>query len=125
MMRTNRLQASLIESILLILFAILTTVVVLTGILPGLRPALVFLFLLVAPGLAYVKLLPIDEGFTRLTVAMALSMAIDAVVAMIFLYTGGWAYQPIFLIIAAITVFGAVLQGRSEINPMVGGEDRL
>ncbi len=124
-MKANRFHTNLIEPALLILFGILTTVVVMTGILPGLRPALVFLFLLVAPGLAYVRLLPFEDGFIRLTVAVALSLAIDAIIATTLMYARAWSYQNMFLIITAISMFGAIIQAAPAASETGEEEEEL
>lgn len=98
--------------VVLIVFAALSTLVVITGTPAGLRPVLAFLFLLLAPGLAYARLLPAEDGIVLVTLAVALSLAIDTVVGMALLYMGQWSFVTAFLIIAAISLVGAVLQVR-------------
>jgi hypothetical protein len=96
----------------LIITGLLTLLVVLTGILPPVRLVLVFAFLFLGPGLAFARLLPGEDIVTRITLSIALSLAIDAVVAMILLYAGAWSYQTALLIIVGITLLGSTLQLR-------------
>ncbi len=111
-MNDRRIQFYALLPAVLIVFAALSTLVVITGTPAALRPVLAFLFLLLVPGLAYARLLPAEDGIILVTLAVALSLAIDTVVAMILLYTGRWSFITAFVIIAVISLVGAVLQAR-------------
>ncbi|HEU0113475.1 MAG TPA: hypothetical protein VFQ80_02300, partial [Thermomicrobiales bacterium] len=60
---------------------------------PGnpLRLAVVFWFLFICPGMAVVRLLGLRDHVTELTLALALSLALDAIVAGAMLYLGMWS----------------------------------
>lgn len=75
-----------------------------------LRPLLALWFLLVCPGMAFVRLLRIKEGFGVWTLAIALSLAIDAIVAGAMLYTGVWSPTLGLLILVGITLVGVGIQ---------------
>jgi hypothetical protein len=78
--------------------------------LPSVRHLLSFWFLLVCPGLAYVPLLHIRDNSSQWTLAIAMSLAIDAVVAAIMLYTGSWSPNGGLAVLMVITTGGIVLQ---------------
>jgi hypothetical protein len=75
-----------------------------------LRPLLAFWFLLVCPGMAFVRLLRIKEGFAVWTLAIALSLALDAIVAGAMLYAGFWSPTTGLLILVGITLVGVGIQ---------------
>ena len=87
-----------------------TGLVVWTGIFPALRPVLVFFFLLVCPGMAYIQLLSIQDPLIKAVLAIALSLAIDTVIAMILLSTRGWVPFQGMLLIIGICMLGVILQ---------------
>jgi len=74
------------------------------------RFVLVFWFLLFCPGMTYVHLLDIEDKFTALILAVALSLALDTAVSLIVLYTNQWSALLIFGILVAITTAGLALQ---------------
>lgn len=65
--------------------------VVLTELDSPLRPALVMPFLLLAPGMAVVRLLRIPDLAAVLMLAMALSIALAGLVAGTMVYAGTWS----------------------------------
>lgn len=74
-----------------------------------LRTVLVSPFLLVGPGLALVAPLRLDP-VAELTLAVAVSLALAAVVASAMLYAGVWSPVAILLVLAGIAASAAALQ---------------
>lgn len=94
--------------VIIIISAIGAGLLALANILPPIRHLLSLWFLLVCPGMAYVRLLTNTDGLTQWTLAIALSLALDAVVAAFMLYTGHWS--PNWGLVALIaTSLGGVL----------------
>ncbi|MDQ2831325.1 MAG: hypothetical protein M3Y74_20035 [Chloroflexota bacterium] len=69
-----------------------------------LRLILALCFLLLCPGMALVGLLRIDDMAVRVTLSLALSVAVDASVATIALYAHAWSSPLIFTVLAGITL---------------------
>lgn len=74
------------------------------------RPALALWFLLICPGMALVRLLGIKDVGNELTLAVALSLAIDSVLAIVMAYARLWSPQWGLSVLIGISVIGAVLQ---------------
>ena len=75
-----------------------------------LRPAIIFWFFLVCPGMALVRLLRIADRAAELTVAVALSATLDAIVAETMVLAGRWSPEWALILLATLSVVGAVLQ---------------
>ena len=67
-------------------------------------------FLLVCPGMAFVKLLRFDQAYYEWTLAIALSIALDGLVACLLLYTGLWSIRWGLMTVTMISLMGAFLQ---------------
>lgn len=78
--------------------------------LPPVRHLISFWFLLVCPGMAYVPLLHIRDGPVEWTLAVALSLALDAIVATLMVYTGNWWTHGGLIVLMAISIGGVALQ---------------
>jgi hypothetical protein len=96
--------------LIIILLAIATCVVVLGDFSSPIRPFLVFSFLLVCPGLAFIHLLRFGNLLVEWTLAVALSIGIDTLVAEAMLYSGLWSSGRSLGAITIITLAGASLQ---------------
>lgn len=79
------------------------------------RPFLAFWFLLVCPGMAFVRLLKMQHTLIELTTAIALSLTLNTIVAEIMIYTDIWSSDWAVAVLISITIIGAVLQ---LISPM-------
>jgi hypothetical protein len=75
-----------------------------------LRPVVTLGFLLVCPGMTFVRLLRIRERMTELTLAITLSLALNTLLIVIMLYAGIWAPYTGLLIIICLSVGGVTLQ---------------
>ncbi len=88
-----------------------TVLVVLIPELKLVRGPLVGLFLLFGPGLALVPLLKLKEPAVLLTLIIGLSLALDMIVALAFLYLSGYLMSGGVLAgLEIITLSGALLQ---------------
>src|SRR5438067_10253994 len=72
-----------------------------------LRPLLALWFLGICPGMAFVRLLDIKEGYVQLTLAVALSLTLDTIVATVLLYAHLWSPTHILGLVAGLSL-GAV-----------------
>ena len=98
--------------------------VVFGGVAAPLRAPVVAAFLLLCPGTAFVRLLRIGDPVATLTLALALSVALDGIVAGTMLYAGAWSPEQGLVILMALTVLGTALEtmrafGRA--SPRAGG----
>ncbi|HEX2910689.1 MAG TPA: hypothetical protein VH186_07775 [Chloroflexia bacterium] len=74
------------------------------------RIPVVFFFLLFGPGLGWIPLLKQEDFLELFTLSLALSLAFDIIVALIFLYTGGWSVDWMLVVLTIIAVSGALVQ---------------
>jgi hypothetical protein len=74
------------------------------------RPAVVFWFLFICPGMMVVRFLRLKEPIVEWTLALALSFAIDAIVAAIQLYAGRWSPAGTLTILMILSLCGAIVQ---------------
>jgi len=75
------------------------------------RPITAFWFILICPGMALVRLLHLDDVLVEVTLALGLSLALDALVATVILYSGRWSPRLILFLLAAVSL-AAVVAGR-------------
>jgi hypothetical protein len=74
------------------------------------RPFIVLWFLFVCPGMALVRFFRLDDLVVEWILALALSFAVDAIVAGILLYSGRWSPAGTLEILMGIGLGGTVLQ---------------
>jgi len=74
------------------------------------RPFIAMEFLFICPGMAFVRLLRLRETVVEWSLAIALSFAIDGIVAGLMLYAGKWSPPAILGIIVCLSVGGAFAQ---------------
>ncbi len=75
-----------------------------------LRPLVALWFLVVCPGEALVGLLRLGKGLTELTLAVALSLVLDAIVSEATLYFGIWSPKVSLAVLVCIAMGGVALQ---------------
>jgi hypothetical protein len=68
------------------------------------RPFAVLWFMLVCPGMALVRLLRLSDAMTELAIAVALSLALDTIVAGTLIYVGSANFDVSFVVLLAITI---------------------
>lgn len=76
----------------------------------AIRPIIVFWFLIVCPGMMVVRFLRLKEPVVEWTLAIALSFAIDALVASIQIYIGKWSPAGTLSILIGLSLGGAIVQ---------------
>jgi uncharacterized membrane protein len=74
------------------------------------RPIVVMWFLCVCPGMMLIRFFQLKEPVTEWTLAIALSLAIDAAVAGIQMYSGHWSPPITLVIIMGICIIGVLTQ---------------
>jgi len=75
-----------------------------------LRPLVTFCFLLICPGMAFIKLLNFHDRLHEIVLAVALSLAMDLIFATIFVYSGLWSPELILLSLIVLSLFGVLCQ---------------
>jgi hypothetical protein len=83
-----------------------------TFVMPAspMRPIVVMWFLFICPGIAPVRLLRLNEPVVEWTLAIALSIAMDAIVAGIQLYVGRWSPTLTLEIVIVLSLAGVIIQ---------------
>jgi len=109
----------------IVLSAASIALVVFAGVATPARPFIALWFLLLCPGMALVRLLRVGGVATELSLAIALSLALDTLVAGVMIYTGTWAPTAGLIVLIAISVAGAALQVSSSRQIIVNAEDKL
>jgi hypothetical protein len=95
-----------------------------------LRPLIALWFLFICPGMALVRPLRLRETRVMLSLAVALSLALDTVVAAVMLYAGMWSPNAALVVLMIIASGGAVLDvvisgiRTTEVKPMSDPIDR-
>jgi hypothetical protein len=74
------------------------------------RPIVVMWFLCVCPGMMLIRFFQLREPITEWTLAIALSLAIDAAIAGIQMYSGHWSPSITLVIITGICIIGVFIQ---------------
>ena len=106
-------------------------VVTIIGLGPPIAPAVALWFVLVCPGLPYVRLLGLREPLNEFLLTIALSLSIEAVVSLLLVWSSAWSSGRMLQVIIGITMLGAMLDadrtvsGRATaVRPVVTGEAR-
>jgi hypothetical protein len=85
---------------------------ILWGFGPPLQPVITVWFLLFCPGMAFVRLLAIGDRIAELTLAIALSVALDTLVSETMVLARVWSPTWALVIIAGFSIGGAYIQIR-------------
>ncbi len=97
-------------SLIIILSAIALTLVIVANAGAPVRPLLAFWFLLVCPGMAFIQLMHIEERLIELVLAIALSIALDTVVAEIMALNKIWSFKGGLFVLICLSLLGAAIQ---------------
>jgi hypothetical protein len=84
--------------------AAVTALIVYADLEFALRPVVVLWFLLVCPGMALVRPLRLGDSGSELAIAIALSLALDTIVAGSMVYAGLADFEAMFTLLLAITL---------------------
>jgi hypothetical protein len=85
-----------------------TAVIVYADVDFVLRPIAVMAFMLLCPGMAIVRHLRLTDPAMEVAVAVALSIALDTLVALTVIYAGSADFEAMFTLLLAITVVAVV-----------------
>jgi len=107
-------QSDYYLTVIVLLISLIATAAVYGEWLNPLRGILVFVFMLICPGLAFVHLLPGKDQVTRFILVIGLSLALDTAVAQIVLYLGRWSPHLILLILIGFCCLGLLLKILAE-----------
>jgi hypothetical protein len=77
---------------------------------PPIQAMVAFWFLLVCPGMSFVRLLQIGDRLTELIVAIALSIALDTTVSETMVLTKRWSPEWGLFVLICMSAAGAALQ---------------
>ncbi len=95
-------------------------IVIFMDVVSAVRPLLTLWFLFVCPGMAFIGLLRLDDRLAELMLAIALSFALDAIVALAMLYGGAWSPKWGFIVLVCLSQSGVILQiGTAMARPVV------
>ena len=94
--------------------ALVLVIVTITG--APFRPAVAFWFLLICPGMAFVRLLHIEDWVTEFTLAIALSIAINTLVSETMVLAHRWSPEIGLFALICISMLGATCQTIDAIN---------
>ena len=67
-------------------------------------------FVTLCPGMSLVPLLKLEHFIIEITLAIALSLSIDAIVVGIFLYSGHWSPRATLWVLIALSLLALILQ---------------
>lgn len=96
--------------IAIVVLALAADLAVVANVHAAVRAIVVLAFLIVGPGLAFVRLLGIARSYVELTLAIALSLTLDTVVAETLIMARVWSVSAAMATLVFLTVLGAVLQ---------------
>src|SRR5262245_14909782 len=94
----------------IVLSGLAAAAVTLVNVVEPLRSILVFWFLLVCPGMAFVRLLRLGQPVAEWTLAVALSLAIDALVAGTMAFFKIWSPVGGLLVLVVLSLAVAIVQ---------------
>jgi hypothetical protein len=98
------------ERLLILIATIVALIFSFSGVESTLRQVAVFGFLLLAPGMAYVRLLKLGNPITELTFSVLLSLTLNTIVSEVLVLIQIWNPMLGMAIIAAFTLFGLALE---------------
>ncbi len=113
-----------IWSIIILLSCISLVAIVLAGYHSPLRVALALWFLLVCPGMAFIRLLHIESLVIELSLAVALSLSLDTVVSMGLVYSDLWSYELALAVLVWLTVVGLAIDQQRHIRDLMRSAHR-
>ena len=109
-MRTAAERAAWLWAVAIVGSAVITVLLTLADLRSPVRVVSALWFLLVCPGMAVVRVLRVRDAVAEWTLAVALSLGLDALVAEAMLYAGVWSPASALLVLTGIGIAGAVLQ---------------
>jgi hypothetical protein len=83
---------------------------------PVLRFLIVAWFLIACPGMAYIRMLRLNDRLSSWVLTIALSLALDGLVAMTLVFTGLWSVEIGVIALITITLLGLGLEFIAEVR---------
>ncbi|HEX9016723.1 MAG TPA: hypothetical protein VF960_12095 [Chloroflexota bacterium] len=96
--------------IAIIVLALAADLAVVADVHVAIRAVVVLSFLVVGPGLAFVRLIGFTSGYVEYTLAIALSLTLDTIVAETLIMARLWSVSTAMAILVFLTLVGVVLQ---------------
>jgi hypothetical protein len=100
-------------------FVVVATAAALVALVPGapgpLRAVAAVTFLLVGPGLAWVHTLPVRGVVEQAACAIALSLAVDVLVAEVLMFAGMPGPIPAAIVLAIVAIAGVLVGARQPV----------
>ncbi len=103
---------------IIILAAVIAGILALSNSSSVLRSGVLFVFVLVIPGLALTRLFHLGDVLTELLVAIALSIAISIVLAEYMVFMRQWSPNTALLSLVGVSLLGAALQLRVTVRSL-------
>jgi hypothetical protein len=109
-MNQNELRSRWIWPGVILVSAVATSLFYFREIASPFRSITTLWFLLVCPGMAFVRLLRLETPYYEWTLAIIMSISIDAVIAGLLVYIQFWSIGLGLSILIALSLLGACLQ---------------
>jgi hypothetical protein len=81
------------------------------------RVAVTFVFVLISPGMAFVRLFEIKEWLIELTLAVAVSIGLSTLVSEVMVLTTAWSPRWGGMVLIALSLIGVALQLIRNVYP--------
>lgn len=94
----------------LIALSLAAGLVVVSGVGAPIRPAVTLCFLAICPGGAFIHLLRIEDMLAKVTIAVALSLALDTIVALAMVLPGIWSPGWGLFVLICVSIVGVALR---------------
>ena len=104
------MRASWLWPLIISTSGIVLMVLVLSNVQSPARVVIAVGFLMVCPGMAFVRLLDIGQSLIEWTLAVGLSIALVTLVAGVMIYAGVYTVERTLLLMILVTTIGVVLQ---------------
>ena len=93
-----------------IAFISIIVVILFTFVHPGhpVQGIIILWFVTLCPGMSLVSLLKLEGFIIEITLAIALSLSIDAIVVGLFLYSGRWSPPTMLWVLIVLSLIGPV-----------------
>jgi hypothetical protein len=116
---------SLSWPVILIVSALFASLTLATNLAGFLQPWFIFWFLLVCPGMAFIRLFHIKDPLSEWVLAIALSLALDTILAEIMVLTRHWSPAGGLVLLISLSLAGALLQIKGIIGAIIGARQTL
>lgn len=103
--------------LLVILFGIIVAIIGQADL--PVRAPLVLIYALFAPGLVFVRFLRVQDRFVELTLAVALSIALNVIVSEFMIFTRSWSPATGFFILVYLCMAAALYELISQSRGML------